>query len=90
KIWKQRTVGVSVFDKEQCMQYSYTGPNARAAGIDVDLRRDQPIMFYKDVEFDVVTAQNGDVFDRYMVRLAEIRQSLNIIAQCADRIKKGP
>ena len=44
------------------MQYSFTGPNARAAGIDIDLRRDQPCMFYKEVEFDVPIAQNGDVF----------------------------
>jgi NADH:ubiquinone oxidoreductase subunit D len=90
KIWKQRTVGVGVFNKEQCMKYSFSGPNARAAGIDMDLRRDQPSMYYKDVEFDVPTAKNGDVFDRYMVRLAEIQQSLNILNQCADKIKKGP
>jgi NADH-quinone oxidoreductase subunit D len=90
KIWKQRTVGVGAFNKEQCMQYSFSGPNARAAGIDSDLRRDQSPMFYKDVEFDVPIAQNGDVFDRYAVRLAEIRQSLNILAQIADKMKKGP
>jgi NADH:ubiquinone oxidoreductase subunit D len=47
-------------------------------------------MFYKDVEFDVPISQNGDVFDRYMIRLAEIRQSLNILSQCADKMKKGP
>jgi NADH dehydrogenase I D subunit len=90
KIWHHRTVGVAVFDKEDCMKYSFSGPNARAAGIDMDLRRDEPYMFYKNVEFDVPIAQNGDVFDRYSVRLAEIRQSLNILAQCADRMKKGP
>lgn len=90
KIWLQRTVGVGIFDKEQCLQYSYTGPNARAAGIDVDLRRDQPMMFYDKVEFDVPIAQNGDVFDRYNVRMEEIRQSLNIIQQCAERLKPGP
>jgi NADH-quinone oxidoreductase subunit D len=90
RIWRDRTVGIGVFNKEQCMQYSYSGPSARAAGIDLDLRRDQPVLFYKDVEFDVPICQNGDVFDRYMIRLAEIRQSLNILNQCADRIKKGP
>ena len=90
KIWKQRTVGVGVFDKEQCMQYSFTGPNARAAGLDMDLRRDQPYMFYRNVEFDVPVAQNGDVFDRYFLRIAEIRQSLNILSQIADKMKKGP
>jgi len=90
KIWRQRTVGVGVFNKEQCLQYSITGPCARAAGIDLDLRRDQPCMFYKDVEFDVPISQNGDVFDRYMIRFAEMRQSLNILSQCADKMKKGP
>lgn len=90
RIWHQRTIGVGVFDKEQCLQYSYSGPNARAAGIDVDLRRDQPVMFYKNVEFDVPVGKNGDVFDRYMVRLEEIRQSLNILSQIADKMKKGP
>ena len=90
KIWLQRTVGVGVFNKEDCMRYSYSGPNARAAGIDLDLRRDQPMMFYKDVEFDVPVAQNGDVFDRYLVRMEEIRQSLNIINQICERLKPGP
>ena len=90
KIWHQRTVGVAVFNKEDCLRYSYTGPSARGAGLDVDLRRDQPYLFYKNVEFDVPVAQNGDVFDRYSVRLEEIRQSLNILSQCADKMKKGP
>ena len=90
KIWKQRTVGVGLWDKEKCAQFSCSGPMARAAGIDHDLRRDQPSMFYKNVEFDVPIAQNGDVFDRYVVRLEEIRQSLNILAQIADKMKKGP
>jgi NADH dehydrogenase I D subunit len=90
RIWLKRTKGVAIFNKEDCLKYSYTGPNARAAGLDIDLRRDQPCMFYDKVEFDVPVAQTGDVFDRYYVRLEEIRQSLNILTQCADRIKKGP
>lgn len=90
KIWCQRTVGVGVFNKEQCLEYSFTGPNARAAGLDIDLRRDQPVLFYKDVEFDVPVGKNGDVYDRYIVRLEEIRQSLNIISQCCDKIRRGP
>ena len=90
KIWKQRTVGVATFNKEQCQQYSVSGPIARAAGVDVDLRRDQPCMFYKNVEFEVPVGRNADVFDRYAVRLAELRQSLNILAQIADKMKKGP
>ncbi len=90
KIWHQRTVGVGVISQEDCLKYSFSGPNARAAGLDIDLRRDAPVMFYRDVEFDVPTAQNGDVFDRYLVRLEEIRQSLNIITQCCEKLKKGP
>lgn len=90
KIWRGRTVGVTPWTKEQCIEYSVSDPFARAAGIDRDLRRDQPCMFYKDVEFDVPLAQNGDVFDRYIIRMEEIRQSLNIIAQCVDRLKPGP
>jgi NADH-quinone oxidoreductase subunit D len=89
RIWYKRTKDVSVFNKEQCLKYSYTGPNARAAGLDIDLRRDQPCMFYDKVDFDVPIAQVGDVFDRYYVRMEEMKQSLNILAQCADRIKPG-
>lgn len=90
KIWCKRTVGIAAVNKEECLQYSFTGPNARAAGIDLDLRRDQPYLYYKNVEFDVPIAQNGDVYDRYLIRLEEIKQSLNILVQCADRIKRGP
>ena len=90
RIWLKRTKDVAVFNKEDCLRYSYTGPNARAAGLDIDLRRDQPCMFYDKMEFDVPVAQTGDVFDRYFVRVEEIKQSLNILTQCADRIKKGP
>ena len=90
RIWLKRTKDVAIFNKEDCLKYSYTGPNARAAGLDIDLRRDQPCMFYDKMEFDVPVAQTGDVFDRYFVRVEEIKQSLNILTQCADRIKKGP
>ncbi len=90
KIWLQRTVGVSAFSKEDSLKYSFSGPIARAAGIDIDLRRDAPYMYYDQVEFDVPIARNGDVFDRYLVRMEEVRQSLNIIQQCAERLKPGP
>ena len=90
RIWLKRTKGVAIFNKEDCLRYSFTGPNARAAGVDIDLRRDQPSLFYDKVDFDVPVAQTGDVFDRYYVRVEEMKQSLNILAQCADRIKKGP
>jgi len=84
RIWCRRTQGVGVFTKEQCMQYSFSGPNARASGIDIDLRRDQPSMHYNKVEFDVPIAQNGDCYDRYLVRLEEIKQSLNMVIQVSE------
>lgn len=90
KIWLKRTKNVAVFNKKQCMDYSFTGPNARAAGLDIDLRRDQPSLYYDQVSFDVPTAQTGDIFDRYYVRMEEMRQSLDILYQCAEKIKKGP
>ena len=90
RIWLKRTKDVAIFNKEQCLKYSFTGPNARAAGIDIDLRRDQPCMFYDKIDFDIPVAQVGDVFDRYFVRMEEMKQSLKMIIQCADRIKKGP
>lgn len=90
RIWRKRTEGVTPFTRQQCMDYSFSGPNARASGIDVDLRRDDPVMFYKEVEFDVPLGKNGDVFDRYAVRLEEIRQSLNLVYQCVEKIKPGP
>ena len=89
RIWLNRTKEVAVFNKEQCLQYGFTGPNARAAGVNIDLRRDQPCMFYDKINFEVPVAQVGDVFDRYFVRVEEIKQSLNMITQCADRMKPG-
>jgi len=78
------------FDKKDCIQYSFSGPNARAAGIDFDLRRDQPCMFYREVDFEVPILKNGDVYDRYRIRFEEMKQSLQILQQCASRMKKGP
>lgn len=90
KIFCQRTIGIGVINKEQCLDYSFSGPAARASGIDRDLRRDQPSMFYPDVQFEVPTATHGDVYDRYLVRVEEIRQSLRILEQICERIKPGP
>ncbi len=90
RIWRLRTEGVGVISKEQCLAYAVSGPVARASGVDWDLRRDEPYLNYKQVEFEVPIAQHGDVLDRYLVRLEEIRQSLRILSQCAERMKKGP
>ncbi|MBI3554655.1 MAG: NADH-quinone oxidoreductase subunit D [Deltaproteobacteria bacterium] len=90
RIWRGRTTGVGVFTRKQCLEYSFSGPNARAAGVDVDLRRDQPTMFYRDLSFEVPLGRNGDAYDRYLVRVEEIRQSLRILEECARRIRPGP
>lgn len=90
KIFCQRTQNVGKFSKEQALAYSFSGPAARASGVDWDLRRDQPCMFYPQMDFDVAIGTHGDVHDRYLVRVEEMRQSLKILEQCCDRIQKGP
>lgn len=90
RIWIDRTKGVGVISKEDALRYSITGPCLRASGIDADLRRDRPYLVYPELDFDVVVGSNGDVYDRYLVRLEEMRQSNKILQQCADRLPGGP
>ncbi|MEW6056558.1 MAG: NADH-quinone oxidoreductase subunit D [Bdellovibrionota bacterium] len=93
KIWMDRTIGVGAFTKEQAMAFSFTGPCARASNINIDLRRDQPepLLKYDEVEFDVPLGKNGDVYDRYLVRMEEIRQSVKILKQLAQKCPtEGP
>lgn len=90
RIFVDRTRGIGPADRETCLKYSFSGPNARAAGIDRDLRRDQPYMYYSQLKFDVPTGSHGDVYDRYLVRMEEIRQSLSLLEQIAARMKPGP
>lgn len=90
RIWIDRTQGVGVLTKEDIKKYGITGPVARASGLDMDLRKSNPIYMYSDLEFDSVIASNGDVYDRYLVRMEEMRQSLRILEQCSKRIPKGP
>ncbi len=87
KIWMDRTIGVGVFTREQALAYSFTGPCARASNINIDLRRDQPepLLKYDEVEFDVPVATNGDVYDRYLIRIEEMRQSIRILKQLAAK-----
>lgn len=87
KIWMDRTVGVGAFTREQAMAFSFTGPCARASNINIDLRRDQPesSLKYDAVQFDVPLGKNGDVYDRYLIRMEEIRQSLRILEQLAEK-----
>jgi NADH-quinone oxidoreductase subunit D len=67
-----------------------SGPSLRAAGVPLDIRRDEPYLYYPQVEFDVITGSNGDVFDRYYCRVREMRESVKIIEQCLERLRPGP
>lgn len=90
RIWIDRTKGVGVLSKEEALKYSVTGPCLRASGVDFDLRRDRPYSAYSEVDFDVVIANGGDVYDRYLVRMEEMRQSVNILKQCIAKLPGGP
>jgi len=89
-IWHERTKGVAVLDVPGCMALGVTGPVLRSAGLGWDLRKQMPYCGYEDYEFDVPTATSADVWGRYEVRLAEIRESLKIVEQALDRLEPGP
>jgi len=89
-VYKMRTVGIGTLTKEDVIKVGLTGPALRAAGIDYDVRRVYPTLTYPDIDFKVQTAKNGDIFDRVMVRIAEIQESCWIIEQALDQMKPGP
>jgi NADH-quinone oxidoreductase subunit D len=90
-IWLERTIGVGLLDAAAVINYGVTGPAARAAGLAWDLRRDMPYSSYDSYDFDIPVAQKGDTYDRYLVRMAEMRQSVRICEQALLRIKDmGP
>ena len=90
RIWKQRTVDIGIMSAEAALAWGFTGPCIRASGIAWDLRRSQPYDMYGEVEFDVPVGRNGDCYDRYLVRVAEMRESVRIIKQCLAAMKPGP
>jgi NADH-quinone oxidoreductase subunit D len=90
RIWKQRTVDIGVMPAEDALAWGWTGPNLRASGIAWDLRRAQPYEMYDRVEFQIPVARNGDCYDRYLIRMAEMRESVKIVRQCIERMKPGP
>jgi NADH-quinone oxidoreductase subunit D len=90
RIWIGRTKGVGLLPAEDCKQYGVTGPLLRAAGVEWDLRKAQPYSGYQQYDFRIPTGLQGDTYDRYMVRMEEMRQALRIILQAVDRIPEGP
>jgi NADH-quinone oxidoreductase subunit D len=90
RIWKQRTVGIGVVSAERAYQLGFTGPMLRGSGVEWDLRKKQPYEVYADMDFDIPVGTNGDSYDRYLVRMEEMRQSNRIIKQCVEWLKKNP
>jgi NADH-quinone oxidoreductase subunit D len=90
RIWKQRTVNIGVVTPERALQLGFTGPMIRGSGIAWDLRKKQPYAVYDRMDFDIPVGVNGDCYDRYLVRMEELRQSNNIIRQCVDWLRANP
>jgi NADH dehydrogenase I D subunit len=90
RIWLKRTVGIGVMSAEEAVNYGLTGATLRGSGVNYDIRKVEPYAAYDKVEFDVPLGKNGDVYDRYLVRLGELRQSNRIIKQCLDMMQPGP
>jgi len=90
RIWKQRTVDIGVVSAAQAMDWGFSGPMLRGSGIAWDLRKSQPYDVYSELDFDIAIGKNGDCWDRYLVRMEEMRQSLRIIKQCVEKLPKGP
>tara|TARA_A200000113_G_scaffold222602_1_gene236515 strand:- start:676 stop:1962 length:1287 start_codon:yes stop_codon:yes gene_type:complete len=92
RIWKQRTVGISPIDADRALALGFTGPMLRSTGYMRDLRVDQPYAVYDALDFNIALGKTGDCYDRYLVRVAEMRESNRIIQQCVDWLRrhKGP
>jgi NADH-quinone oxidoreductase subunit D len=90
RIWKQRTVGIGVVPPERALALGFTGPMLRGSGIEWDLRKKQPYAVYDRLAFDIPVGVNGDCYDRYLVRIEEMRQSNRIIRQCVDWLRSNP
>jgi NADH-quinone oxidoreductase subunit D len=89
-IWVGRTVGLGVMTPDEAVNYGLSGPMLRASGVAYDVRRDFPYLDYETYDFDVPVGTNGDVYDRYLVRMEELRQSVRILVQALDRLPDGP
>lgn len=90
RIWLSRTVGIGVLSAEEAINLSLTGPVLRGSGVKYDVRRAQPYSAYPEFDFEIPVGENGDTYDRYLCRMAEMRQSLAIIEQALDGLPEGP
>ncbi len=90
RIWKQRLVDIGVISAEEALAWGWSGPCLRASGVPWDLRRAQPYAKYNEVDFKIPVGRNGDCYDRYLVRMWEMRESVKIIRQCLAKMKPGP
>ena len=90
RIWKQRTVNIGVVSPERAKQLGFSGPMLRGSGIAWDLRKTQPYEVYRELDFDIPVGVNGDCYDRYLVRIEEMRQSNRIMQQCVKWLKANP
>ena len=90
RIFMDRTIGIGAISKEMAIAYGLTGPNLRACGVDLDLRKDKPYLGYEKYDFDVPIGTTGDCYDRYLMRAEEVRQSVRIVRQVIDKFPEGP
>ena len=90
RIWMLRNQGVGVIDRESAIDFGLTGPILRGSGVPYDVRKDRPYFDYDQYDFDVPVGEHGDAYDRYLVRMEEMRQSARIVVQAIDRIPDGP
>jgi len=90
RIWKQRTVGIGVVTPERALALGFSGPMLRGSGVEWDLRKKRPYEVYDRMAFDIPVGVNGDCYDRYLVRIEEMRQSNRIVRQCIDSLRKNP
>jgi NADH-quinone oxidoreductase subunit D len=90
RIWKQRTVGIGVVSPERALQLGFSGPMLRGSGVAWDLRKKQPYSVYEQLDFEIPVGTEGDCYDRYLVRINEMRQSNRMIRQCVEWLRKNP
>ena len=89
RIFKQRTVDIGILSAQEALDWALTGPVLRASGVSWDLRRNQPYEVYSELDFGVPIGTNGDCYERYLVRVEEMRQCVKIIAQCLEKMPEG-